>query len=137
MSSYWLFQNTITCLFYTKFSLSSDSYQSGQYSSSLDRLSIHPQSLLLLKVSVCSDVSLSLPLEELSILNGKKVFIVQDTTYYSRKFDIMVRACEISMKLEHPKEVAGPICSFFTTFAVFTNSTSFSMVLMVKPRRLK
>ena len=36
------------------------------------------------------------------------------------------------MKLEQPKEVEGPICSFFTTFAVFTNSTPASMVLMVK-----
>ena len=52
-------------------------------------------------------------------LKWKKVFIVQNTTYYSRKFGIMVRACEMSMKVEQPKEVEGPICSFGTTFAVF------------------
>ena len=44
----------------------------------------------------------------------------------------MVRAYKMSMKVEHPKEVKGPICSFFTTFAVFTNSTPASLVLMVK-----
>ena len=52
-------------------------------------------------------------------LKWKKVFIVQNTTCYSRKFGIMVRACEMSMKVEQPKEVEGPICSFGTTFAVF------------------
>ena len=44
----------------------------------------------------------------------------------------MVRACEVSMKVEQPKEVEGQICSFFATFAVFTNSTPASLVLMVK-----
>ena len=38
----------------------------------------------------------------------------------------------MSMKVEQPKEAEGPICSFFTTFAVFTNSTLASLVLMVK-----
>ena len=54
-------------------------------------------------------------------LKWKKVFAVQNSTYYSRKCDIMVRSCE--MKVEQPKEVEGPICSFLTSFAAFANST--------------
>ena len=38
----------------------------------------------------------------------------------------------MTMKVEQPKEVEGPICSLFTTIAVFTNSTAASLVLMVK-----
>ena len=62
----------------------------------------------------------------------KKVLAVQNTTYYSRKCDIMVRACEMSMKGEQLKEVEEPLCSFFAAFAVFTNSTPASLVLTVK-----
>ena len=49
----------------------------------------------------------------------------------------MVWACEMSMKVDQPKEVEGSICSFFTTFAVFTNSTPASLVLMVKQNNAK
>ena len=52
-----------------------------------------------------------------------KKIIAQNTTYYSRKFDIMIRVSKTSMKVEQPKKVEELICSFFTTFAVFTNST--------------
>ena len=38
----------------------------------------------------------------------------------------------MSMKLEQSKEVEGPIYSFFTTFAVFTNFTPALLVLMIK-----
>ena len=62
----------------------------------------------------------------------KKVFAVQSTTYYSRKCDIMVSTCEMSMKGEQPKEAEEPLCSFFTAFAVFTNSNPASLVLTVK-----
>ena len=44
----------------------------------------------------------------------------------------MVRACETSMKVEQPKEIEGSICSFFTTFAGFTNSTPASLFLIVQ-----
>ena len=37
----------------------------------------------------------------------------------------------MSVKVEQPKEVKGPI-SFFTTFAVFTNSAPALLVLIVK-----
>ena len=67
-------------------------YQSASYSSSLDGLSLHLQSSLLLKVSVCSDVSLLFPLEEFSILNGKKFLLYRILHTTLRKFDIMVRA---------------------------------------------
>ena len=49
----------------------------------------------------------------------------------------MVWACEMSMKVDQPKEVEGSICSFFTIFAVFTNSTPASLVLMVKQNNAK
>ena len=49
-----------------------------------------------------------------------KKIIAQNTTYYSRKFDIMIRASKTSMKVEQPKKVEELICSYFTTFAVFT-----------------
>ena len=62
----------------------------------------------------------------------KKVFAVQNTTYYSRKCNIMVRAWKMSMKEEQPKELEEPLCSYFTVFAVFTNSTPASLVLTVK-----
>ena len=62
----------------------------------------------------------------------KKVFAVQSTAYYSRKCDIMVSTCEMSMKGEQPKEAEEPLCSFFTAFAVFTNSNPASLVLTVK-----
>ena len=65
-------------------------------------------------------------------LKRKKVFAVQNTTYCSRKCDIMVRTCEMSMKVEQPKEVEGPICSLFLTFTVFTKSTLASLVPMAK-----
>ena len=61
----------------------------------------------------------------------EKGFIVQNTIYYSRNFDIMVKACEMSMKVDQPKEVEELMCSFFTTFAVFTNSNPVWLVLMV------
>ena len=64
-------------------------------------------------------------------LRWKKVFIVLNTTSYFRKFYIIVRAYKMSIKVEQPKEVEGPIRSFFTIFAVFTNSTSASLVLMI------
>ena len=44
----------------------------------------------------------------------------------------MVKVCKATMKVEQPKEVEGPICSFLTTNAVFTTSTAASLVLMVK-----
>ena len=36
------------------------------------------------------------------------------------------------MKVEQPKEIEGSICSFFTTFAGFTNSTPASLFLIVQ-----
>ena len=44
----------------------------------------------------------------------------------------MVRACETSLETGQPKEVEGSIYSFFTTLAVFTNSTPALLVLMFK-----
>ena len=48
----------------------------------------------------------------------KKIFVVQSTTYYSGEFDIMIRDCKKSMKVEQPKEAEGAICWLFTTFTV-------------------
>ena len=94
------------------FSLSSDTI------TSLDRIRLHLMDFHSIPSLVCFAV---VSIGRTHILNGKKVFAVQNTTYYSRKCDIMVRSCE--MKVEQPKEVEGPICSFLTSFAAFANST--------------
>lgn len=74
-------------------------YQSGSYLSSLDRHLIHPQYSLLSKVSVCSDILPTFPLEECSILNQKRFLLYRIHT-------ILVNLISWSGW-------------FFTTFAVF------------------
>ena len=90
MSSCWLFYSTITCLLHTKFSLSSDTI------TNLDHIRLHltlnPSSVIIVIKTFCLLRYFTVAsVARTQYLKWKEVFIVQNTTCYSRKFDIMVR----------------------------------------------
>ena len=92
------------------------------YLSSLDGLTIHLQSSLLLKISACSDVLLSFPFYALGISSGEKFLlyrILHTVLQNLEKNHDLQYECESGAA----KRSGGANYSFFTTFAVFTNST--------------
>ena len=131
MSSYWLFYSTIGCLFICLLTILT--YLRVWIVFVFTWWTLNPSSVFTAIKRFCLLVCfIVVSIGRTQRLIWTKVFIVQNNTCFSRKFDIMVRACETSLETEQPKEVEGPIYSFFTTFAVFTNSTPALLVLMFK-----
>ena len=131
MSSYWLFYSTIGCLFICLLTILT--YLRVWIVFVFTWWTLNPSSVFTAIKSffllVCFIV---ISIGRTQHLIWTKVFIVQNNTCFSRKVDIMVRACEMSLETEQPKEVEGSIYPLFTTFIVFTNSAPALLVLMVK-----